>query len=150
MIINDETKKFLSEGLEVLASTQEATSRLVPGASSEYGVTDAMLSLVCFCLIDEIGELAKELGYKPWKPIMVDNEKVADEFADVLAFFGLMTHYILEVTGLTPEDLADAYREKTVRNIERFTGASELDSDYGGVSDDLDYASELLRRITNG
>ena len=144
-MINKAKVENLADGLRVLIETQKSTSTLVPGASIREvgGVTKEMIATTLLCLVDEVGELAKELGYKPWKPVDIDNDKVKDEFADILAFLGLTTYYISALTGLTPEDLAEAYRRKTQENIRRFIGASENRS-YLGVSNDSNYAAWLL------
>lgn len=146
-MISPTTKSYLELGLSVLASTQENTSLLVPGAAVENRPTPDQIALYMLCLVDELGELAKEMGYKTWKPMEIDNERVADEFADVLAFFGLITHYVMELTGLDEKDLAEAYRAKTFRNIERFLGESHKDPDYKGVTNFVAYARNLLEMV---
>lgn len=71
----------------------------------------------------EAQELAEELGWKPWKKLPeINRERVLDEFADVLAFLGLIATYVASVTDATPEEIALAYMRKSEVNVARLTG----------------------------
>ena len=120
----------LTEGLESLIDTQTVVSGLVPGAVTPE-VTPAQIASYSLALIREVGELADELGWKPWKEQPErDLERIADEMADVLAFVGLLLIYV-EHAGVSPTDLAQAYRSKSMRNIARFFGKEDGYKDFG-------------------
>jgi NTP pyrophosphatase (non-canonical NTP hydrolase) len=81
-----------------------------------------------FALVDEVMELCKEIGWKPWKAVpQRDKERIADEFADVFAFLGLFIVYAREL-GISKHDLARAYIRKSSENIRRLDGQV---TDYG-------------------
>jgi NTP pyrophosphatase (non-canonical NTP hydrolase) len=63
-----------------------------------------------------------ELDWKPWKrKDALDLDKVAEEFADVLAFLGLFV-VLLQHVGLDPDMLAMAYVAKSEKNKQRLLG----------------------------
>lgn len=71
-------------------------------------------------LMVETAEFIQELDWKPWKNgKKVDRNRVADEFADILAFLGILILY-LDRMGIPPGMLANQYREKSKVNIDRF------------------------------
>lgn len=118
------TAQELAGGLRALHGVQSIVSAMVPDAIPvEDDVPPAAVLTYCFAFIKEVTELMDELGWKPWKPRKVINrERVADEFADILAFLGLIIIYVLKLTGLTFEDLARAYLRKSDVNVARFNG----------------------------
>jgi NTP pyrophosphatase (non-canonical NTP hydrolase) len=79
-------------------------------------------------MIVELGEFIQALGWKPWRNDNRDHsqEKVLDEFADILAFLGVLIT-ILQSHGITIDDIADAYIDKIVVNMNRFIGKLEED-----------------------
>lgn len=109
-------------GLRSLAETQYLVSGQLPGALEP---TKENFAVYALSLHDEIGEFVRELGWKPWKKDFdIDRTRVADEFADILAFLGLFIHY-LDRLGISPSDLARQYREKSEVNIRRMHGEVE-------------------------
>ena len=93
---------------------------------------DAIRSYV-LALFVELGEFVQELDWKPWKNgKKIDKERVADEFADILAFLGVILVH-LEALGIDEADLAKAYRMKSVTNLRRFLG--ELGEEYDQTLD---------------
>lgn len=113
----------IAAALESLAATQ----RVVSGQFSEEALQPTRENIVMYflALIDEITELLHELNWKQWaNEKVVDRQRVADEFADVLAFLGVITLYIFQM-GVTAEDLSRAYSHKSIVNILRFTGHVE-------------------------
>ena len=122
-------------GIDQLMIIQDEVSGMVPGTITPE-VTNDQVTRACFALSGEVFELAQELGWKDWKdnPAWTKEytEVVAEEFADVLAFLGLVTSLVCRRTGLTPYDLAEAYRVKTAKNIKRFEGTSG-EKGYSGV-----------------
>lgn len=116
----------LAAGLRHLAEVQRQVSAMVPDTITEE-VTNPQVTTVSFALSGEVFELAQKLGWKPWKANYAEftNEErsdIAEEYADILAFLGLLTNYVCQRTGLTIEDLATAYQQKTLKNIRRFNG----------------------------
>jgi NTP pyrophosphatase (non-canonical NTP hydrolase) len=107
-------------GLRDLAIIQEHVSGLVPDAVTSDKPTKDQIRTYFLALIKEEMELMDELGWKPWKDTPVDSGKIVDEFADVLAFLGLIIHY-LDQMGISQHMLAKGYIVKTIRNYHRFT-----------------------------
>lgn len=70
----------------------------------------------------EWAEFLQETNWKPWKPEKpVDRERLADEFADTLAFLGVIM-IMLDQMGIDADDIVDAYIKKSAENIRRFIG----------------------------
>lgn len=115
----DENK--LSMGLEELLNAQEYISGLVGAVNTDATVSDEQLRNVVLSLVVEIVELLNEFNWKPWKITRqsVHERKVQDEFADILAFIGLLMVY-LQRYGITPTMLSRAYIQKSLINIDRF------------------------------
>lgn len=122
-----ESYELVGAALSDLSTVQETVSGLVPGAISEE-VTNKQIAVTAFALVGEIFELAQEVGWKDWKSNgeLTEEKKmrIADEFADVLAFLGLLTLLIMKRTGLKSDDFAEAYFQKSKKNIQRFFGVS--------------------------
>lgn len=119
------SEQSLFTGLEFLRSVQMRTSALVPGCIPDGNdlPTQTQLQTYSLAMMVELAEFVQELPWKPWKknPKPLDPERVADEFADILAFMGILIEY-LDRMGITPEDLARAYNKKTEVNVQRFLG----------------------------
>lgn len=112
----------LSEGLALLALNQTTISQGDLGCIPPEGQApskDAVRSYMLALMI-EVAEFTQELDWKPWKEkLLVDTERVADEFADILAFLGIIIVY-LDRMGIPPGMLARAYNKKSKVNIDRF------------------------------
>lgn len=89
--------------------------------------TKADLVEVGYALTEEIHETLNELKWKPWKNGEPDMHAAIGEFADIMAFLGLLLHY-MQVMGASPEELAEATIQKARTNIQRANG--EVDN-YG-------------------
>lgn len=119
---------MLEGGLDMLRCVQENVSGLVPGAVPDGPPSKDALRTYALALVVEAAEFLQTLDWKPWKnpgkaeASAPDRERTADEFADILAFLGVLIVY-LERMGLTPKDLAQAYMRKSVVNVDRFLGA---------------------------
>lgn len=114
----------LYDGLHLLLSIQSVTSRMTPDCIPPAGdpPTPDQIRTYFTALIVEITELLQELNWKPWKQERdVNLKRVADEFADILAFLGIIQVYLSRL-GLSSSDLADAYVNKTMVNVSRFNG----------------------------
>lgn len=119
-----EVLTFLQAGLETLHGVQMVVSSLdkdcIP-ENGEHASTDQVRTYM-LALIVELTELVQELNWKPWKNHKhINQARVADEFADVLAFLGILIIY-LDSLGIPPSRLAEAYVSKTKVNIERMLG----------------------------
>jgi hypothetical protein len=114
----------LSKGLYAIATIQKDVSSSVPGCIPEPGKFPDKQSVAAYTLamIVETTEFLQTLPWKPWKTTTaIDRERVIDEFADILAFQGILVHY-LNCYGITCDDLAEGYRKKSIVNIQRFMG----------------------------
>jgi NTP pyrophosphatase (non-canonical NTP hydrolase) len=119
----------LATALAILADTQ----KLIRVNPTDYtGLpTKEDVRQYAFALCGEVHELADELHWKSWQvPKPIDKARVADELADVLAFLGVIVQFTMDLTDLTSDDLAEAYRRKTKVNMDRMAGRVE---GYGGA-----------------
>ncbi len=120
-IDRDVNRVALEEALKVLAATQTRVSYPVPGCITPE-LTEDQVRTYGFALIAEVVEFVNELGWKPWKlKKEPDVNAVATEFADILAFLGLLARFAI-VAGASPEALAAAYQAKTRLNARRIAG----------------------------
>lgn len=114
----------LENALHVLKDTQSTVSLPVEGcipAPGELPSKDALRTYVLAMQV-ELMEFVQTLDWKPWKQkYNIDVERVVDEFADILAFQGVLIYY-LYLFGITPEMLSEGYRKKSIENIDRFLG----------------------------
>jgi len=116
----------LSDGLGAMVSIQSVVS---PELTPDLFVGDGELSkegvaVVAAALQVELGEFINELDWKPWKKHSVNREAVVEEFADIMAFLGLLMLHLEARYGIFVEDLADAYLTKSVKNVDRANGRS--------------------------
>ena len=129
-----DTVQPLADALQKLAAIQHDVSMPVAGCIPEDGempTKDGIRTYVLAMTV-ELMEFVQTLDWKPWKnKTNVDRDRVIDEFADILAFQGIIIHY-LELMGINPVDLAEGYRKKSIVNIERFLG--RYDPQYKQVS----------------
>ncbi len=106
-------------GLQTLLETQrDVTPKLDPQIFERpIGETTRTYLLAA---IHELHGLLDELDWKVWTPPQeLDKDRIADEFADVLAFLGIIEWILYHRVGLTPTDLAKAYKAKTKENASR-------------------------------
>lgn len=130
----------LEHGLQVIMETQSWIADLNSNGDrirQQGRLGPDQVSTYAFAMLDEIHELAKKLGWKPWKtqPDITPEylEDLADEFADILAFQGYLI-LGLNAMGITPEMLAYAYRNKSIINKDTLSGAKlRQDGDGNGV-----------------
>ena len=121
--MDEYTRAQLGFGLDVLKQTQQRMGEAIPGWSegeAEYVRTTFLALMV------ETAELLQLFDWKQWKrPMDITGERrarVADEFADVLAFLGYVVLFCERHFGLSPQALADQYARKTRLNAERLAG----------------------------
>jgi dimeric dUTPase (all-alpha-NTP-PPase superfamily) len=114
----------LAMGLSFLQRVQKVVSSPVSGAIPADGMlpTKDAIRTYTLAMIVETSEFLQTLNWKPWKDMKnLDKDRVVDEFADILAFQGIIIHYLF-CLGITPGELAEAYAKKSITNIERFLG----------------------------
>lgn len=123
-VLTPEDLGMIGRGLYHLSIVQENVSGLVEDFGGE--ISNDQVTRAAFALTGEVFELAQELGWKNWKdnPEMTPEQKarILEEYADVVAFFGLMTYYVLRRTEVSPREIEAAYWHKTRKNIDRLTG----------------------------
>lgn len=123
--LNAVDQAMLTRGLALLKQTQFKVSGMVPGAVQDPSERPSpeQVRTYFLALAVELYELMNEFpAWKPWKePKPVDRDRVIDEFADILAFLGLILYYI-ETLGIDMVDLAEGYAKKTNVNVSRFNG----------------------------
>jgi len=114
----------LGSGLDKLVEIQGIVSALSPHAlpgDDEQASPDQIRTYILAATV-ELMEVLQELPWKPWKNYKpVDKKRVVDEFADVLAFLGIIL-IMLESHGITADMIARGYAKKSVVNINRLTG----------------------------
>lgn len=118
----------LELGMQSMADIQIAANNFLDAEWDLRNPSNAKVAENAFALQGEIFELVQELGWKSWKdnPDMTteQKEKIAEEFADVVAFFGNLINMVCGRTGLDTRDLAAAYQRKVLKNVARFNGTS--------------------------
>jgi NTP pyrophosphatase (non-canonical NTP hydrolase) len=114
-------------GLQALVRIQRNVSSNVPDAldGSRRSITD-----YSFALCEEVHEVARELGWKAWKENRVpDTDRVIEEFADVMAFVGVLLINAAERCDIPApifaELIADQYGKTSANNIRRFENGKE-------------------------
>jgi NTP pyrophosphatase (non-canonical NTP hydrolase) len=124
--VTDTIKMYIGgvrAGLQSLEAIQSIVSKPVFDAGHDQIGTYLMALMV------EVAELANELDWKPWKKDQeVDAARVRDEFADILAFTGVLVYLLNKKYGIGPDDLAAAYYDKSLANVARIAGKVK---DYG-------------------
>lgn len=114
----------LRRGLTALQRAQELVSSLDSGSTL---ATQDNIRMTMLALIDETMEYGRVMGWKPWKKRgKVDKKEAGRETADQLAFLGLQLTHMNRV-GITMDQVAGAYVQKSLENIRRLSG---LDPNY--------------------
>lgn len=113
----------ISEGLSALADVQSKVSAIEPGAIPAPGqpVTKEQFRNYALALVVEVAEFVQTFDWKSWVPgneLAFKDNGTDLEFADILAFMGILVHY-MRVMGVEPAALADAYFQKSLINRTR-------------------------------
>jgi NTP pyrophosphatase (non-canonical NTP hydrolase) len=113
-------QEYLAFSLKRLAEIQMGL--WIEDRGDSFHKTTEEVRTISFALIGEILELGNELHWKSWKPTpdTVDKERIKEEFADVMAFFGSLAALVLDRLGIFPEELVEAYLAKVAINKQRF------------------------------
>lgn len=116
-----DTRREITDGLWAIIRTRADAmgNELALKPPTKEQIRTAFLALMV-----ETVELLCELDWKPWKRRRVegDGEKIADEFADILAFLAIIMCYLMRGSQVTPYDLAGAYQRKMKVVEERMKG----------------------------
>jgi hypothetical protein len=123
----------LTDALDWLWRYQEGVSQYAPDYEGKDGpVTPQHLRDCLLALHVELGELFNALSIKPWR---MDHRSphrynktgsghVTEEFADVIAFTGVLIRLLVK-SGVRPHELVSAYLDKSAVNVRRFTEGRE-------------------------
>jgi hypothetical protein len=115
--INDVTRQAIEHGLATLQQVQSVVS--APGLPADESPI-ALLRTYVLALFVELGEFINETPWKPWRKKTVHYEDAGEEFADILAFLGVILLLLPEVfPELTPQRLAAMYIDKSILNAYR-------------------------------
>jgi NTP pyrophosphatase (non-canonical NTP hydrolase) len=122
----NQMQSALISGLYALMNTQLHVSAVVGAIPPLHqSASPDQIRTYFLALIREVSELLEEFNWKPWKAEKeINTEKIAEEFADVLAFLGILLVYA-QCVGVFPSMLGRAYADKTAKNVSRFNGEVE-------------------------
>jgi dimeric dUTPase (all-alpha-NTP-PPase superfamily) len=121
----------IQAGVEALFSIHNNTNELVMQGNSKLNDVltekDTVRTYV-LALQVEVMEFLQTLDWKPWKNGKQESdERVLDEFADMIAFMGVLIT-ILKAMGFSEADIANAYIRKEQTNVARFLQKAVEDS----------------------
>ena len=112
-------------GLQALCKVHSNTNELVMQNGNKLNdmlLEKDTLRTYVLALMVELGELIQTMDWKPWRTKKrMDDAVIADEFADILAFVGVLLT-IMSANGIKPEAIAHAYGKKERVNVARFLG----------------------------
>ena len=115
-IFDEGAIEVVAEALQIIMNTQQTIGprhwENLPGPSD--------VATFGLALTAEVVEYCNELGWKPWKnPPLINVTRVAYEFADIIAFMGILANYGHRLGGAGALVLAEAYHAKTQVNVDR-------------------------------
>jgi NTP pyrophosphatase (non-canonical NTP hydrolase) len=128
MQIFDQYKTDLENGFRALQTIQRVVSGAVPGAipgPEDRNTKDAVRTYTLAMMV-EIAEWVQTVDWKPWKNHDADSHLkehssiVAEEFADILAFLGILMIY-MDNWNIDATEVAEAYLAKSEVNMRRIT-----------------------------
>lgn len=114
----------VEDGIRALRDIHNATNKIASNGnymlSEVLGRPETWRTYVLAAFV-ELAEFIQVLPWKPWRDSVkeIDSDKLLDEFADVLAFIGVLITILGEL-GYTPDDIASAYISKEFVNVSRF------------------------------
>ena len=114
-------------GITALGEIHKATNKMV--LHDDHRLSEVLerpdtLRTYVLALVGEAVEFIQEFDWKPWrhKNKVEDGAKILHEFADIIAFVGVLIT-LLEARGFTPEEITNAYIDKEHTNVSRFIKA---------------------------
>lgn len=129
-VLPDNRYKILA-GIEALFTIHNNTNEMVMQGRSK--LNDVLLKkdtvrTYVLALQVEVVEFLQTLDWKPWKNgEQESDERVLDEFADIIAFMGVLIT-ILKAMGFSETDITNAYIRKEQTNVARFLQKAVEDS----------------------
>lgn len=120
----DSNKYDIEDGIRALRNIHNATNKIASNGnymlSEVLGRPETWRTYVLAAFV-ELAEFIQVLPWKPWRDSVrtIDGIKLLNEFADVLAFIGVLITILGEL-GYTPDDIARTYISKEFVNIDRF------------------------------
>lgn len=133
----NESAYLIEDGIRALRDVHIETNKIAShgeGALADVlGNPDTIRTYVLATII-ELAEFIQTLPWKPWRTSVkeIDDKKILDEFADILAFIGVLIT-ILNNMGYSPDQIADAYIKKEHINIDRFIENNEEKNKNGKI-----------------
>lgn len=124
----------IEAGLSALAEIHKNTNELVTQNGQKLndalGDKDTLRTYV-LALFVELGEFIQTLDWKPWRNVPDKSQEIiCDEFADILAFVGVLIT-VLNARGISTRAIAEAYKQKEFVNVSRFIQKMEEDDEPG-------------------
>ncbi len=105
---------------EIFRLQSKFDSAVVKHRNLEFS-RDVWIQKEILAIISELSEILDEVNFKWWKdPEEIDEERLKEEFADVLHFFVSMCLK----AGIGPKELYEAYVKKNKENFARQEGKS--------------------------
>lgn len=111
----------LRDGLLFLEKMQRLVSSQVPDTIYRDGEVPSNENISHYTLatIVELIEMMNEMPWKKWSHTdrhnVAHTQRICDEFADVLAFIGILLSYV-RAFGVTPEKIAESYIKTSENN----------------------------------
>lgn len=124
-----ENAYIVEDGIRAFRDIHNATNKIASHGEGKLADViespDALRTYVLATIV-ELAEFVQTLPWKPWRTSVkvIDDKKVLDEFADILAFIGVLIT-ILNNMGYSPDQITDAYILKEHININRFIENNE-------------------------
>jgi dimeric dUTPase (all-alpha-NTP-PPase superfamily) len=106
----------VADGLRAWLRIQELVEEV--GMPEALEPTGENIRTYMLALLEEVHEFGREINWRPWhegRPIAV--HPALKEYADMMAFMGLLGVYLMKLTGVTPDLIADAYRQVSIDNM---------------------------------
>jgi hypothetical protein len=125
----NENAYLVEDGIRAFRDIHNATNKIASHGEGKLAdvieSSDALRTYVLATIV-ELAEFVQTLPWKPWRTSVkvIDDKKVLDEFADILAFIGVLIT-ILNNMGYSPDQITDAYILKEHININRFIENNE-------------------------
>lgn len=106
----------IADGLRAWFRVQELVEQV--GMPEALEPTQDNMKTYMLALLEEVHEFGREMNWRPWHSSRpVEEEKAIKEYADMMAFMGLLGFYLMAVTGATPDDIAKAYGRVSIDNM---------------------------------
>lgn len=106
----------MADGIRALLRTQAYVES--EGMPEALEPTNDNIRTYMLALEEEIHEYGRELNWRPWHMNRtINKERALEESGDMLAFLALLLYYLTQLTDTTPDDIARAYQEVSIKNV---------------------------------